>query len=349
MNFRLTIPRLAVIHLMIYELYMSFSEKNAASAGPGSLSVAVLVLEDSNLLSLAAVIDPMRAANRRAGRQLFDWQLFTATGRPAVLSSNLDVPGPAIGQLERCNLLAVVAGFNLETRATPALLASLRRLAPRCDHIAGVDGGSWILARAGLLDGHAATTHWEDLDAFASRFESLTSLRHRYVLSGKYMTAGAAAPALDMMLNLIETRFGARLARDVAGAFLYAPSPGSDQPQTPHSGPALARRHPVVARALSLMSEHIDTPISIAEIARRLSLSPRSLEQRFARAFGQPPKSAYLALRLAEAHRLALETAHSVQDIAFATGFSSQSALSRAFRAAHGTSVRDLRRLRELA
>ena len=326
---------------------MSLSERITPKQGNRPLSVAVLVLKDSNMLSLAAVIDPMRAANRRAARRLFDWRFFTATGSPATLSSNLDVPGTAIGQLEHCDLLVVVAGFNLEARATPPLLASLRRLSPRCDQIAGVDGGSWILARAGLLDGHAATTHWEDLDAFAGRFEGLTPLRHRYVLSGKFMTAGAAAPALDMMLELIGTRFGARLARDVAGAFLYAPSPGADQPQTPHSGPALARRHPVVARALSLMSEHIDAPLTIAEIARRLSLSQRSLEQRFARAFGQPPKSAYLALRLAEAYRLAQETALSVQDIAFATGFSSQSALSRAFRAAHGRSVRALRRRRD--
>ena len=322
---------------------MPISEKTSPHTGPKPLSAAVLVLEDSNTLSLAATVDPMRAANRRSGQRLFSWRFFTAEGQPAALTSGLSVPGEAITRLETADFLLLVAGFNLERHATPALLASLRRLAPRCGRIAGIDGGAWVLARAGLLDGQAATTHWEDLDAFAARFEAITPLRHRYVISGKYLTAGAAAPALDMMLHLIEQAFGARLARDVAGAFLHAPAPGSDQPQTPHSGPALARRHPVVARALELMAEHIDAPLPVAEIARRLSLTARSLELHFARALGQSPKSAYLALRLAEAYRLALETALPVQDIAFATGFSAQSALSRAFRAAHGTSIRTLR------
>ena len=323
---------------------MSVSEKRTDSLPNPVHSVAILVLKDSNLLSLACAVDPLRAANRRAGRRLFQWEFFTASGDPASLTTGLDVPGKAIERLERADLLTVIAGFNLEARATPALLASLRRLAPRCAQIAGIDGGGWILARAGLLDGHSATTHWEDLAAFATRFDRVSALRHRYVTSGKYLTAGAAGPGLDMMLALIEQRTNPRLARDVAGAFLYAPSPGSDQPQTPHSGPALARRHPAVARALSLMSEHIETPLSIAEIARQMSVSPRSLETRFARALGQPPKSAYLALRLAEAYRLALESDMTVQDIAFATGFTSQSSLSRAFRAAHGSSIRALRR-----
>ena len=310
------------------------------------LTAAVLVLDDCNMLSLAATVDPMRAANRRAGRRLFDWAYHTAGGTPARLTSGLAVPGAPIGRLDRADLLVVAAGFNLETHATPALLASLRRLAPRCGAVAGVDGGSWIMARAGLLDGQAATTHWEDLDAFAARFDALTVLRQRFVVSDKFMTAGAAMPALDMMLGLIRTRFGAGLARDVAGAFLHDPAPGANQPQTPHSGPALARRHPPVAQALALMGAHIETPLPVAEIARRLHLSPRSLEMHFARALGQSPKSAYLALRMAEAWRLALETAMPVQEIALATGFASQSALSRAFRAAHGTSVRALRRAR---
>ncbi|MDU8927102.1 helix-turn-helix domain-containing protein [Alisedimentitalea sp. MJ-SS2] len=307
------------------------------------LNAAILVLEDANLLSLAATVDPMRAANRRSGRRLFTWEYYTATGAAAALTSGLSVPGPAIERLNRSDLLVVIAGFRLERHATPPLLASLRRLAPHCETIAGIDGGSWLLARAGLLDGHYATTHWEDLAEFTSRFDAITALRHRYVSSGKYLTAGAAGPALDLMLSFIEDRFGSRLARDVAGAFLYAPSPGSDQPQTPHSGPALARRHPVVARALTLMGDNIETPLPITTIAKMLSLSPRSLETRFARALSQSPKSAYLALRMAEAHRLALETNQPVQEIAFATGFSSQSSLSRAFRSAHGSSIRALR------
>lgn len=337
-----TIPRLALPGLTFYENFMSYSENIRQPSAP--FTADVLVLDDCNMLSLAATIDPMRAANRRAGRQLFSWQYRTASGVAAQLTSGLAVPGAALAAAGGGDLLAVVAGFNLEAHATPTLLSTLRRLAPRYARVAGVDGGPWLLARAGLLDGHAATTHWEDLESFAARFEAVTTLRHRVVSSGKYLTAGAASPALDMMLGLIASRHGPALARDVAGAFLHDPAPRADQPQTPDTGPALARHHPTVARALDLMRTHIEAPLTITALAARLNLSPRLLETRFARALGQPPKPAYLAIRLAEAHRLALDTRLGVQEIALATGFTSQSSLSRAFARRYGQPIRALRR-----
>jgi transcriptional regulator GlxA family with amidase domain len=337
-----SIPRLALASLTFYEKTMSVSENIRAPEAP--FTADVLVLDDCNMLSLAATVDPMRAANRRAGRRLYAWRFLTATGAPARLTSGLTVPGAALATATGADLLAVVAGFNLDAHATPSLLSTLRRLAPRCTRVAGIDGGPWLLARAGLLDGHAATTHWEDFDAFATRFEHVTTLHHRVVASGRFLTAGAASPALDMMLDLIRARFGAALARDVAGAFLHDPGGRPDLPQTPDSGPALARRHPIVARALDMMRSHIETPLTIAALAARLNLSPRVLELRFARALGQPPKSTYLSIRLAEAHRLALDTPLAVQEIALATGFASQSSLSRAFSRTYGHPIRALRR-----
>ncbi|MCV2893020.1 GlxA family transcriptional regulator [Lentibacter sp. XHP0401] len=318
---------------------MTLSEK--ISAKP--LDTAVLVLSDSNTLSFAAAVDPLRAANRRAGRPLFSWRFITPTEAAAKLTSGIEVHGAAIATLENCDLLIIVAGFNLEAHATPQLLTALRRVAPRAGQIAAIDGASWLLARAGLLDGQSATTHWEDLETFATRFDAVETLPHRFVQSGKFATAGAAMPGLDMMLRLIEERFGARLAQEVAGAFLHDPSLPADLPQNPASRQSLARHHPAVARALSLMQANVETPLGIAALATQLSLSPRLLEMRFKAALGQSPKATYLALRLSEAHRLALDTSLPVQDIALATGFASQASFARAFRKAHGRSVRTLR------
>lgn len=320
--------------LLLYEIYMSFSEK---------ITTAILILSESNTLSFASAVDPLRAANRRAGRQLFDWHFVTATGAPAELTSGVMVHGTPLARCESCDLLIIIAGFNLEAHATPALLSGLRRVAPRANQIAAIDGGSWLLARAGLLDGERATTHWEDLDTFRSHFEHVETLPHRFVKSGKFYTAGAASPGLDMILRLIEERFGAKLMQEVAGAFLHDPSQPAELPQNPASRQSLAKHHPQVARALSLMQDRIETPLSISEIADRLSVSPRLLEMRFKEALGQSPKATYLSLRLSAAHRFALETAMSVQDIALATGFGSQSSFARAFRSAYGQSVRALR------
>lgn len=286
----------------------------------------------------------MRAANRRSGRTLFEWSFCTATGTPANLTSGLRVTGPPIAKLDRCDLLLVVAGFNLESHATPALLASLRRLAPNCRAIAGVDGGGWLLARAGLLNGHTATPHWEDLAAFAAEFPDVNAVSDRYVVSGKYMTSGGAAPCIDMMLHLIGARHGTVLAETVANTFIYDPLPSGEQPQYRRAQNVLLRRHPAVAGALRLMETALETPRTIPDIAAALNISPRLLEMRFQTALGQSPHAAYLSLRLSEALRLALDTGHSVHEIALATGFTSQSSFARAFRATHKTSVRALRK-----
>ncbi|MFD2854510.1 hypothetical protein ACFSZS_06610 [Seohaeicola zhoushanensis] len=81
--------------------------------------MALLVLDDSNMLPLAAAVDPMRAANRLAARRMFDWTYLTATARPARLTSGIEVPGTPIARAEPCDLLLVIAGFNLEAQATP--------------------------------------------------------------------------------------------------------------------------------------------------------------------------------------------------------------------------------------
>jgi transcriptional regulator GlxA family with amidase domain len=308
------------------------------------LDVAVLVLDESNTLSFAAAVDPLRAANRRAGRTLFRWHFHTPLGAPVTLTSGLPISGPPLSDLGRTDLLIVVASFGADRQSPPRLLASLRRLAATGTPLAALDGGPWLLAKAGLLDGHAATIHWEDLDAFAARFPEIDIRRDRYVLSPGRATSGGAVPGIDMMLALISDRFGPALATRTASALLHDPAPASRQ--SPAPARRTARRNPQVARALDLMEAHIDDPLPIATIAQRLAITPRSLEIRFRRALGQSPQRHYLDLRLAEAFRLATDTDAPVSAIAAATGFASQAAFARAFRHAHGQSVCALRRAR---
>lgn len=320
------------------------SENNILSPSDAPLSVAVLVLDACNTLSFAAAVDPMRAANRLAGRRLFDWSYVTATGADAALTSGLAVSGPALSTLTRCDLLLVVAGFRLEEQSTPTLRAGLRRLAAAGAALAGVDGGPWILARAGLLDGHAATTHWEDLDRFATTFPEIRVAADRYRISAGRLTCGGALPAVDMMLHLIEARHGAGLARRVAGVFLHdRPSP-PDRPQSRAGGET--RHSRLTASVSALMEQTLDNPLSVADLARRAGLSPRTLQSRFRDRLGTTPQAHYLALRLSEARRLVEQTDMPLTDIALATGFGSAASFSRAFRAAFGQTARTLRSTR---
>lgn len=301
----------------------------------------VLVLQDTNTLSLAAAVDPMRAANRQADARVFDWQFATPTGQDVPLTSGLIVPAAPLHRVEKCDILIVVAGFNLQRQSTPQLMSSLRRLARPGTLLAAIDGGPWLVAKAGLLDGHHATTHWEDLDLFATTFPEVDAVNARYVANGDRWTSGGAAPALDMMLHLIGVRHGVHLAAKVAASFIHTSQPAPTDPQVRHSNVAPHSR--ITRRAHQVMEAHLEAPLPLTEIAKRLGQSPRSLQQQFQQVLGSTPKAHYLRLRLAEAQRLLLQTDASLQDIGIATGFGAQSSFSRAYRRLYGESPKRTR------
>ncbi len=319
------------------------SAKNILQPEHRPLKCAVLVLDECNTLSFAAAVDPMRAANRLAGRCAFDWDYIGATDQLPMLTSGLTVPTTPLSRLESCDLLIVVAGFQLARHATPSLLAGLRRIAGTGATIAGIDGGPWLMAEAGLLDDHPATTHWEDLENFSARFPDVDCRSDRFTVSEGRLTSGGATPAIEMMLHIISARHGAGFAARVAGLFLYDGPTSAPRPQSRLGG---HKHNALTAKANALMEAALDEPMPLAQIAETLGTSPRSLQQQFRLRLNTTPQDHYLQLRLAEARRLVTDTDLPLMDVAMATGFTSQSSFARAFRLAHGTSARDLRMAR---
>ena len=313
------------------------------AADAAALTAAVLVMADSNALALASLVDPMRAANRRAGRTLYRWRYYSETGGAVPVTAGFAIPTQPLPDRADFDVLMVVAGFRLTEQATPALLARLRRLAPQLRAVVAVDGGPWFPALAGLLDGRRATVHWEDLDTFASRFPRIEVVRDRYVISGKMITTGGAGPCLDMMIELIRARQGPELALRVASAFVYEPLLTATTPQQAISAARLGRADPALGRAIALMEDSLETPPPVAEIARHAGLSTRRLERLFSRRLGLTPGRFFLDLRLDEARRMVTDTDLTLHDIALRTGFSSQMTFARAFRARFGTTATALR------
>jgi transcriptional regulator GlxA family with amidase domain len=327
--------------LAIYEWFMA---KTATIFAPSAqaLSMAVLVLPQASILEVASVLDPMRSANRHLGAQAYRWQVLSPGGEAVPLTCGIELPSQ--GRLETTNAdaLIVIAGFRQAEMATRPLIAALRRAATRFAMIGGIDAGPWVLARAGLLNGHRATVHWEDFEDLASAHPEIDVVPDRYVIDRNRFTAGGAAPAADLMLHLIAARHGAGLARQVAASFITTPLAGTVPQVTAQSRPS--RLDPRVAAAIARLEAHLDAPEPIAATARAIGISPRRLETLFAQALGQTPGAHALTLRLAAARRLITDTHHPLAEVALRTGFSSASTLSRAFARAFGQPPSNLRR-----
>lgn len=310
------------------------------------LAIALLVLPQASILSVASTLDPLRNANRHLGREAFRWRVVSPDGRPVPLTCRLELPADgALPQAEGADALIVIAGFRQAEVVTRPLLRDLRRMAPGFRAMGGIDAGSWVLARAGLLDGHRATVHWEDLEDLAAAHPAIEVLPDRFVLSGGglRMTAGGAAPATDLMLQLIRARHGAALARQVAVSFITTPHDGAE-PQLAPPREAPRRLDPRIAAAIARMEARIEAPETATETAAALGLTPRRLEQLFRADLGMGPAGFALDLRLQAARRLVADTRHPLAQVALRTGFASQAGFSRAFRRRFGIAPSTLRR-----
>lgn len=309
-------------------------------------NITILVLAESSMMSLASIIDPLRAANRLSSSPLFSWQIVSFDGAPIELTCGIKIDVDATledAARTKNDVFAIIAGFNHQEQTPSNQLALLRKLANNSSTIFAIDAGSWLLARAGIIKSHNVTVHWEDIEDLSFAYPDLNVLGERYVIDQNIWTSGGASPSLDMFLHYLRSNGRVSLAVDVANVFIYNNDKHPSNAQTSSSLGHIEHHEPRLAKAIHLMEQQIEEPKNINEIAQHIGLSVRSLELIFKKYLALSPGTYYQRLRLQMARRLVLDTNDSVINISIKTGFSSQSALSRAFSKRYGKSPLQLR------
>lgn len=291
-----------------------------------------LLLPKFSSLCLANALEPLRAANLIAGQPLYQWSLYSLDGNDVVSSSGLATgSSKPLAQAGGIDSLFVVSSYDYRRQVSKPLLRELVSLSRHINILGGLDTGSFILAKAGLLDGFNATIHWQELGVFEETFHDVDTLADRFVIDGKRITAGGATTTLDLMLDLIAKRHGEALRLEVAALFIYDASHVAEEPQRPPP-PMDSRPFPAdIGPLIALMEGNIETPLSIGEIARALGMSQKNLERRVRRILNTTPVGYYQHLRLSAARSMVMETAMPVSEIAVRSGYGSASALTRAF------------------
>ncbi len=285
----------------------------------------------------ANALEPLRAANTFLSQPAYVWKIVTRDGAPVQSSAGMTVvPDGALDPTDRGAALILLPSYGYQSFATDALSRQLRAAATRYDAMIGLDGGAWLLAAAGLLDGKRATIHFDELETLAETFPQIDVVRQRWVDDGDRLTAGGAVTVFELMMNLIAHRHGAALTLRISSLFA-APDATSPGPLEPPGGDRRIRR------ALSEMEATIETPLTVGEIAQCAGCRQKDLERRFAKAFGAPPRKVYQRIRLNAARNLVEETSLSLSEVATRTGYDNAAAFSRAFRKTFGLSPRAAR------
>jgi transcriptional regulator GlxA family with amidase domain len=316
--------------------------KAPANAAP-IRSVGFLLLPGFALMSYASTVEPLRAANRLAGKQLYRWWHSTPGNQPAIASSGAAVlPDFTFGaDAARLDLLLVCAGGNPVAFNDKRTFSWLRKLARQGVIIGGVSGGPFILAKAGLLAGRRCTVHWEHVPAFQEAFPESKLTRSLFVIDGDRITCSGGVAGLDMMTALIGRDHGFELGAAVSDWFLHTDMRDGVGPQRMDLRFRLGVADKNVLSALKAMEENLEEPLPREQLAALVGVSLRQLERSFRAAVRRGIHAHYLALRLERARQLLRETSLPAVEIALATGFGSASQFSRAFRRAFGFPPRE--------
>ncbi len=297
------------------------------------LDIEILMIDGSTLMLLASIIEPLRSANRIAGQPRYRWTVASLSGAPVATASNIPVPVSHRFEPNRSRApLFVVASYFALANAPKSIAAGLARAARARTLIAGIESGTLLLARAGLLNGYRATTHWEEFDELAGRYDAIEAVPERFVIDRNRVTAAGASPTFDLMLELIRSREGHAMALEVSDQFIYRGAGHSSEPQLAGRYRTSPADDPRVSSAIAIMENATEAALPIALIAKKVGVSARKLQDLFKAGTGELPGRFYRRVRFNKAMRLLIETRMPMLDIALACGFGSLPAFSRAWR-----------------
>ena len=297
-----------------------------------------LLLDRFTMISFAGAIEPLRIANRVAGRELYSWRLAGEGGAVAVCSNGaafkLDM---GLDDIDREDTVLVCGGIDVPRATSRTIVSWLRREARRGVVMGGRCTGAYALAKAGLLDGRKATIHWENQDGFVEEFEEVKLTKSVFVIDGNRLTSAGGTASIDLMLKIVAADHGEDMANTVADQLVYN-SIRTDQDTQRLSIPTrIGVRHPKLAQVIQMMESAIEDPVSPADLADDVGMSTRQLERLFRRYLNRSPKRYYMELRLQKARNLLMQTDMSVINVALACGFASPSHFSKCYRSHYNT------------
>ncbi len=304
-----------------------------------------LLMPEFPIYAYILATEALRVANQNAGGRLFASYLITADGAPVSAGNGMTlVPDLSIAETPFIPNVIVFACNHPGRHVTRSLLAWLRRLDRHGALIGAVDTGQFALAEAGLLDGYSVTLHWEAMPLFRERYPAINVRETLFAIDRNRVTCAGGVATLDLMLHLIANRHGQALAEVVANGLVRGRIRHDSETQRASVDDAFGRVNHRLASIVQTMELHLETPLSIEELAECTQISVRQIERLMRETLGERPSRYYLNLRLQTARNHLFYGDMPIQEIAQACGFSSPSVLSRAFRDRFGLSPREFRR-----
>jgi transcriptional regulator GlxA family with amidase domain len=219
------------------------------------------------------------------------------------------------------------------------LVAWVRAAAARSRRVASVCTGAFLLAKAGVLDGRRATTHWSGCAELARRHPEIeVDPDPIFVRDGHVITSAGVTAGMDLALALVEEDLGREIALEAARwLVLFVKRPGGQAQFSAQLAAQTAEREPL-RELQSWIPDNLTADLSVPALAGRACMSERNFARAFRSETGMTP-AAYVEAARVESARIALETGGlHVEAVARRSGFGTVETMRRAFRRRLGVS-----------
>ena len=305
------------------------------------LDIGFILARRFTLCALANFVDVLRLAADEGDRSrpiLCSWRVLSPTMDPIASSCGVAVqPEERLGDPRRFDYLVVVGGLVDEVENLhPDTVRFLGRAAAAGVPLVGVCTGAFILHRAGLMQGYRACVSWFHHEDFLERFDGLEPASDRiFVVDRDRLTCSGGVSSAHLAAFIVERHLGRARAAKSLHIMIIDEAMAGEQPQ-PGMPLALATSDALVRKALLVMQQSIDAPLSTGGVVERLGVSRRKLERHFREALGMTPRETDRLIRIEQAKHLLRTTGRSATRIAADTGFCDLPHLIRVFRSAEG-------------
>ena len=306
------------------------------------LKVGFVLARRFTLCAFANFVDVLRLSADEGDRSRpisCGWRVLSATMEPILSSSGVSVqPEERLGDPGRFDYIVVIGGLIDEIENLhPDYVRFLHRAAALGIPLVGVCTGAFILHRAGLMNGYRCCVSWFHRDDFLERFEGMEPVADQiFVVDRDRLTCSGGVSSAHLAAFLVDRHVGPAQAQKSLHIMIIDDAQRAEKPQ-PGIPLDLTTDDELVKKALLLMQQNIDAPLSIEEIASRIGARRRQLERHFRNSLGMSPMLAYKIIRLEYAEFLLLHTDKTITDIAISTGFCDSSHFIRVFRDRKGT------------
>jgi len=309
---------------------------------PSPVDIWLLVFPGFLLLDATGPIQVFASANdeaRDAGRPPPYRIQLIAHGGGAVMSSAgvamIAAPLPRRGIPGGTLIVSGGGGADLPSTTDAAGRAILRWIgrasgpATRC---CSVCTGAFVLARAGLLDGRHAVTHWQDVAALRAAHPLVRVQDDAiHVRDGKFRTSAGISAGMDLALSLVEEDLGRAAALAVARRMvLFLKRPGG---QRQFSAELLAQSvaDGVAAQLTAWLRPRLQQVLDVEQMAAACALSVRTLHRRLRAEADITPAQLLAQLRMELACQLLERPGMTVKAAARRSGHGSEYNLRQAF------------------